>query len=45
VWGVAYLGGTVGYAIAVIGLLPMAMGLWGHCLLEAFAPKRASRHA
>jgi len=44
-WGLGYLGGTVGYAIAFVGLLPLALGAGGRCLLEAFTPKEASRHA
>jgi Inner membrane protein YgaP-like, transmembrane domain len=27
-------GGLTGYVIALIGLVPIAMGAWGHCLLE-----------
>lgn len=31
--GLFVLGGTLGIAVAVIGLLPIAMGIWGPCLL------------
>ncbi len=44
-WGLASIGGTTGAIVAVIGLLPVAMGLWGRCLLELVAPKPVSRHA
>lgn len=32
--GLVSVGGTTGYVVAVIGLLPIAMGLWGRCALE-----------
>ena len=32
--GLAVLGGTTGLAAAVIGLLPIAMGVGGKCLLQ-----------
>ena len=32
--GLALIGGTAGTIIAVIGLLPVAMGVWGPCLLS-----------
>lgn len=32
--GLAVLGGTTGLIVAVIGLLPIALGLWGKCLLQ-----------
>lgn len=32
--GLVSVGGTTGYVVAVIGLLPIAMGLWGRCVLE-----------
>ncbi len=32
--GLAVVGGTTGLVVAVIGLLPIAMGLWGKCLLQ-----------
>ncbi len=31
--GLAIVGGTAGSVVAVIGLLPIAMGVWGPCLL------------
>ncbi len=31
--GLAALGGTTGIVVAVIGFLPLAMGLWSPCLL------------
>ncbi len=31
--GLAVVGGTAGIVVAVIGLLPIAMGVWGPCLL------------
>lgn len=31
--GFTMIGGTVGIIVAVIGLLPIVMGLWGPCLL------------
>jgi Inner membrane protein YgaP-like, transmembrane domain len=36
-------GGLTGYVVALIGLAPIVMGFWGHCLLEAFAPH--TKHA
>lgn len=34
VYGLFGLGDTLGSIIAVIGLVPLGMGLWGHCLPE-----------
>jgi hypothetical protein len=31
--GLAVLGGTGGLVLAVVGLLPIVMGIWGPCLL------------
>lgn len=31
--GLALVGGTAGIVIAVIGIVPIAMGVWGPCLL------------
>lgn len=31
--GLAVVGGTAGIIVAIIGLLPIAMGVWGPCLL------------
>jgi small-conductance mechanosensitive channel len=39
-FGLLTLGGTVGVIVALIGLIPLAMGLWGHCLLELVAPSQ-----
>ena len=41
--GLAVLGGTLGVIVAIIGLLPIAMGVWGPCLLGFVfkQPKRA----
>ena len=32
--GLAIVGGTIGILVAVIGLLPIAMDVWGPCLLS-----------
>jgi hypothetical protein len=38
--GLGALGGSAGgIVLAVVGLVPIAMGLWGRCLLEALAPR------
>jgi len=37
IYGLLLLGGAVGTVVALVGLLPIALGLWGHCLLEPFA--------
>ncbi len=31
--GFVVIGGTVGAIVAIIGILPIAMGAWGPCLL------------
>ncbi|MGE5263996.1 MAG: DUF2892 domain-containing protein [Acidobacteriota bacterium] len=31
--GLFILGGTLGIMVAVIGIVPLAMGIWGPCLL------------
>ncbi len=41
--GIAVLGGTAGWIVAIIGLVPIAMGLYGHCLMEYILPK--AKHA
>ncbi len=41
--GMAVLGGTVGWIVAIVGLVPIAMGLYGHCLIEYLLPN--ARHA
>ena len=38
-YGLLVLGGTVGTVVAIVGLLPIALALWGHCLLELAAPR------
>ena len=44
VWGFGFSGGsTLGLALGVIGILPLATGLWGHCLPALFV--RHSRSA
>ena len=40
VLGLAMLKGSAGIVLAVIGLLPIAMGLSGHCLIELFGAKQ-----
>jgi hypothetical protein len=39
VYGLLVVGGASGTVIAVIGLLPIGLGLWGHCLAEPFVPR------
>lgn len=40
--GLFVLGGIPGLVVAAIGLLPIAMGLWGPCLLGfVFKPSHA----
>ena len=34
VWG----GGAAGTILALVGLLPIVMGLWGRCLIEFLIP-------
>lgn len=36
-YGLLGLGGTTGVIVAIVGVVPLAMGLWGHCLLELVA--------
>ena len=38
-WGWFLSGSTVGIIVGVIGLAPLALGLWGRCLLELLAAK------
>jgi hypothetical protein len=39
--GLVTLGGPLGAIVAIIGLVPIAMGAWGRCLLQfAFESKR-----
>jgi hypothetical protein len=39
VYGLFGLGNVAGTLVAVIGLAPIALAVWGHCLLEPFAPR------
>jgi hypothetical protein len=41
-YGLLVLGGTAGIVVAVVGLLPIGLAVWGHCLLEVFAPRAHS---
>jgi hypothetical protein len=36
-YGILGIGGVGGAALAVVGLVPLALGAWGHCLLEPFS--------
>ena len=36
-------GGLAGYVVALIGVVPIVMGLWGRCLLEFAFPQ--AKHA
>ena len=40
-YGLLVVGGTGGLVIAAVGLVPIALGLWGHCVPEFFF-RRAS---
>ncbi len=31
--GLSVLGGTVGWIVAIVGLVPIVMGVWSPCLL------------
>lgn len=35
--GLAVIGGTTGLIVAVVGLVPIALGLWGKCALQLFS--------
>ena len=37
--GFGVVGGTGGMILAAVGLVPIALGVSGHCLLEFLAPK------
>jgi hypothetical protein len=41
--GFARIGGPGGLALAVVGLVPLAMGVWGPCLLRLAFPGAAQR--
>jgi hypothetical protein len=43
--GILSIQGTTGVVVAAVGLVPLAMGAWGRCLLDLVAPKPISRHA
>ncbi len=43
--GILSIQGTTGAAVAIVGLVPLVMGIWGRCLLELVAPRPLSRHA
>ena len=41
--GVGVAGATpAGIALVAVGLVPIAMGAWGHCLVEALTPRPAA---
>ncbi len=40
-YGLLVLGGTAGAILAVVGLIPIGLGLSGRCLLELVASKTA----
>ncbi len=37
--GLGVVGGTAGLVVAIVGLVPIVMGVWGHCLFETVAKK------
>lgn len=38
--GLVTLGNSIaGYVVAVVGLLPIVMGIWGRCMLEFVFPQ------
>ncbi len=41
--GIFFIGGTLGAVVAVIGVVPLAMGIWGPCLLGFVFRTPASR--
>ena len=38
-YGLMVLGGTAGYVVAAVGLVPIALGSAGRCMVEFIAPK------
>jgi len=38
-YGLMVLGGTAGYVVAAFGLVPIALGAAGRCMVEFIAPK------
>lgn len=41
--GLVVLGGTTGLLVAIVGLIPLVMGIVGRCLLQFVFPQ--SKHA
>lgn len=41
-YGLLGLGGSVGTVLAVVGLVPLVMGLWGRCLVELVSHQTSS---
>lgn len=41
--GLGVVGGTGGMVLAAVGLVPIALGASGHCMLEFLAPKSPTR--
>ncbi len=39
-YGLTVLGGTTGLVLAAVGLVPLGLGLSGHCVLEPFAGRQ-----
>ena len=44
-WSLTSLGGAVGPIVAIVGLVPLVMGVWGRCLVELAVPRRAAHNA
>ncbi len=40
--GLAVISGAIGWVVAIIGLVPIAMGVWGPCLVGFILPR--ARH-
>jgi hypothetical protein len=41
--GIGVAGATLaGIVLVGLGLVPIAMGAWGHCLVEALTPRHAA---
>ncbi|HLZ09381.1 MAG TPA: DUF2892 domain-containing protein [Chloroflexota bacterium] len=41
-YGLLELGGSVGTILAVVGLIPLVMGLWGRCLVDLIPHQTSS---
>lgn len=42
--GLVTMGNTLaGYIVAIIGVLPMVMGIWGRCVVEFIFPQAQAR--